>query len=151
MRTSRWVQRLASRGALLLSVGALIILAGCGATAATTSGGATSAPTATTAPAPTATTAIPANATTVKITSAGGSFAFEPASVTIKAGSTVVWINDSGAPHTSTSDSGDAISWDSNAINASGGSFSFVFTKAGTYPYHCAFHPFMHGTIIVTG
>lgn len=154
-RTSRQLGRLATRGFLPFVALALIAFAGCGATAAATTGGSTSAPSATStaAPAPTetATAAIPANATTIKITGAAGSFAFQPSSVTIKAGATVVWINDSGAPHTATSDSGDAISWDSSAIDASGGSYSLVFSKPGTYPYHCAFHPFMHGTIIVTG
>ncbi len=133
---------------------ALISLAGCGAgSSATTSGTAstaTSAPTATTAP-PTATAGVPANATTIKITGAPGTYTFQPASVTIKAGSTVVWVNDSGVVHTSTSDTGDAVTWDSSVISTGGGSFSFVFTKPGTYPYHCSFHSFMHGTIVVTG
>jgi len=154
MLTDSRMRRLASHAALLISVVAVVALAGCGATAAASTGGATSAPTATTAPAPQATATaatIPANATTIKITGAGGSFAFQPSSVTVKAGSTVVWINDTGTPHTSTSDSGDAVTWDSSAIGASGESYSMVFSKPGTYPYHCAFHPFMHGTIIVTG
>jgi plastocyanin len=43
------------------------------------------------------------------------------------------------------------VSWDSSAIQTGGGTFSFTFTKAGTFTYHCNFHPSMHGTIVVTG
>ena len=112
-------------------------------------GGGGASPTATSAPAATATT--PANATTVKITGASGNFSFQPASVTIKVGSAVTWVNNSNVPHTATSDSGSAVSWDSSAISTGGGSYSFTFTKPGTYAYHCSFHPFMHGVIVVTG
>ena len=140
--------RLVGRGALVFSLATVVALAGCGSSTPATTTTATNTPSAS---APTATSAPPANATTINITGAAGNYVFQPASVTIKAGSTVVWSNVSGVPHTSTSDSGDAISWDSSTINTGGGSFSFTFTKPGTYPYHCSFHPFMHGTIVVTG
>jgi len=32
-----------------------------------------------------------------------------------------------------------------------GDTFTFTFTEAGTYPYFCLPHPFMTGTITVTG
>jgi plastocyanin len=50
--------------------------------------------------------------------------------------------------HTTTSDNGDPASW--NQTLAPGATFSFTFTKPGTYTYHCAIHAFMTGTIIVT-
>lgn len=145
--------RMTSRRALYVSLLALAVLAGCattsGATTGATTGGTSSAaPTATTAPAATATTAV--NATSVKIIGASGAYSFSPASVTIKVGDTVTWTNNSNVPHTTTSDSNSAVAWDSSAIDTGGGTFSFVFTKAGTYTYHCSFHPFMHGTIVVT-
>ena len=143
--------RLVGRGALVFSLATVVALAGCGSTTAATTATTTTATNTPSASAPTETAAPPANATTINITGAAGNYVFQPASVTIKAGSTVVWVNVSGVPHTSTSDSGDAISWDSSAINTGGGSFSFVFSKPGTYPYHCSFHPFMHGTVVVTG
>lgn len=145
--TYKWTPRLVSRGALIVSLAIVSALAGCGATAAAT----TTTQSATSASAPAATATTPANATTINITGAAGNYSFQPAHVTVKAGATVVWVNLSGVPHTSTSDSGSAVTWDSGTINTGGGSFSFVFSKPGTYPYHCSFHPFMHGTIVVTG
>lgn len=144
---------LVSRGALLVSLVALAALAGCGGTTTATDTGGFVSPTATasSAPAVTATSTIPANATTIKISGAPGAYMFAPSTVTVTVGSTVVWMNDSGVAHTSTSDSADAVSWDSSVISAGGGSFSFVFSKAGTYTYHCSYHPYMHGTIVVKG
>jgi plastocyanin len=72
--------------------------------------------------------------------------AFVPATLTIAVGTTVTWTNQDTAPHTTTSDTA---SWDSNIISQ-GASFSFTFTKAGAFAYHCNVHPSMHGTITVT-
>ncbi len=147
--THKWP--LTSRTRLYVPLLALAILAGCASTGGTTTsgGGSSASPTATSAPTATATTN--ANATTVKIIGASGNYSFQPASVTIKVGSTVMWVNNSSVPHTSTSDSGSAVTWDSSAISTGGGSYSFTFSKPGTYAYHCSFHPFMHGVIVVTG
>jgi plastocyanin len=38
--------------------------------------------------------------------------------------------------------------FDSNGLSP-GNSFSFTFTKAGTYTYHCKIHPSMTATIMV--
>lgn len=75
-------------------------------------------------------------------------FSFQPASVTVKAGSSIVWLNcdDPGQPgHTSTADLG---GW-SSPILASGEVFVQRFDQAGTFAYHCEPHPFMTGTITV--
>jgi plastocyanin len=101
------------------------------------------------------TTAIPPTAsrlqTTVHITgSAYGAYQFSPASITIKVGTTVEWINGTDVPHSTTSDPGSAVTWDSGAISSGGGAYSFTFTQAGTFHYHCNYHSYMHGTIIVT-
>jgi plastocyanin len=37
----------------------------------------------------------------------------------------------------------------SSTAIGTGKSFSFTFTEAGTYPYHCGIHLSMHGTVIV--
>jgi plastocyanin len=31
-----------------------------------------------------------------------------------------------------------------------GASYSFEFTKPGTYAYHCTIHPFMTGKVVVS-
>jgi len=73
-------------------------------------------------------------------------FAFSPSTVTVKAGSTVVWTNDDSIQHDITFDGGGITS---NAMNHND-TFSHTFTTAGTYHYICSIHPFMHGTVIVT-
>lgn len=72
-------------------------------------------------------------------------FAFRPSTVTVSVGDTVTWINAAFIPHTTTSDTG---LWASGRLNRLG-RFSFTFTKAGTYTYHCSIHPFMKGSIVV--
>jgi plastocyanin len=83
----------------------------------------------------------PANAT-VKITN----FSFQPSSITIVAGTTVVWTNEDSAPHTITSDDG---SFESGRMSR-GSEFNHTFTQPGTYMYHCAIHPSMIGEIKVS-
>ena len=72
-------------------------------------------------------------------------FAFNPATLTVKAGTKVTWINQDSTTHQVVSDTGVFNSGDLS----SGQSFSFTFDKAGNYPYHCAVHPSMAGTIVV--
>ncbi len=73
-------------------------------------------------------------------------FAFNPAVIQISVGDTVTWENYDEAPHTATGDNGE---FDSGRLDQ-GGTFSFTFTTAGTFSYHCDFHPNMKGTIIVS-
>lgn len=78
-------------------------------------------------------------------------FGFRPAELAIPAGTTVEWVNTGNAPHTATSDTG---VWDSGVLASrpsGGGRFRFTFTDPGAYPYHCAVHPSMGGTIVVEG
>ncbi len=70
-------------------------------------------------------------------------FSFSPSQVTVNAGDTVRWTNNGPSPHTTTSTSG---VWDSGTL-APGQTFSFTFTTAGTFAYHCTIHPQMTGTI----
>jgi len=65
--------------------------------------------------------------------------------VVIGVNNTVTWANDDSAPHTVTADDG-SFNSDNLAPNAT---FSFTFTAVGTYKYHCAYHPWMTGTVIV--
>ncbi len=77
-------------------------------------------------------------------------FTFSPATVTIKAGTTVRWTNDGPSAHTTTSDGG---AWDSGSLSppsggggyggggSAGGTFDFTFMQPGSFPYHCSIHP----------
>jgi plastocyanin len=73
-------------------------------------------------------------------------FKFGPATVTIKAGTKVVWTNDDAIAH---SVNFKTTKLDSKTLGE-GDRFSHTFTTPGTYTYICAIHPFMHGTIRVT-
>lgn len=73
-------------------------------------------------------------------------FAFSPSALSIKVGDGVTWTNMDSAPHTITSDSGNEL--DSETLSK-GNNYSHTFTTAGTYEYHCGFHPGMKATIIV--
>ena len=59
--------------------------------------------------------------------------------LTVKAGSTVVWTNKDDIPHTVTSDS-NAFSSQLMDTNAK---FQFTFAKPGKYLYHCKLHAMM--------
>jgi plastocyanin len=71
--------------------------------------------------------------------------AFVPASLTVKAGDKITFVNDDDDAHTATAD--DA-SWDSEGLNQ-GQKWTHAFAKAGKVAYHCTVHPMMHGTIVV--
>ena len=101
----------------------------------------------------TATTA-PASASASASTGAAGSaidikdFAFSPKELKVKVGTTVRWSNDDSNTHTVTSSTGPA-KFDSKDLK-SGATFSFTFTKAGTYSYMCDIHNYMTGTVAVS-
>ncbi len=73
-------------------------------------------------------------------------FAFEPGTLTVKAGTTVTWTNLDSSTHTVDSDNGDWASGDLS-INET---YSKTFDEPGTYAYHCGIHPEMTGVIEVT-
>ena len=72
-------------------------------------------------------------------------FMFMPATLTVKAGDQVTWVNKDEEPHTVTSDTG---MFRSGAMDTDG-SFSFKFDQPGTYHFTCSIHPRMVGTIVV--
>lgn len=78
-----------------------------------------------------------------------GTFTFSPTSLTIKVGTTVTWKNTTQTPHTVTSDDGTTFNSGISTPISPGMTFSFTFTKAGTFTYHCDFHPYMKATIVV--
>jgi plastocyanin len=72
-------------------------------------------------------------------------YAFSPAALTVKVGTTVTWINQDDDAHTVDSTQG---KFKSATLNK-GDRFDFRFNAAGEYPYYCRFHPRMTGKIIV--
>ena len=71
-------------------------------------------------------------------------FAFDPASITVKVGSTVRWVNQDSVPHRILfADGADS------TILAPSQSWSRKIDKAGTFDYSCTIHPTMQGTVIV--
>ena len=75
-------------------------------------------------------------------------FAFSPASVNVRAGTKVTWVNCGPAgdeAHTSTADGG---AWNSPLL-APGATYTQEFSATGSFPYHCTPHPGMKGTVTV--
>ncbi len=152
----------------LMFLGTLVLLAACGSNSSTassptaTTAASNAAPTATTGSTygrygnggstttPTATTAPTGATQSVTITTnSSGQFAFSPQSLTIPVGTTVIWKNTTQTPHTVTSDDKKSFNSGDSTPVAPGTTFSFKFTTAGTFAYHCDFHPSMMATIIV--
>lgn len=75
-------------------------------------------------------------------------FAFAPAAITVKVGTKVTWTNQDTDAHTVTSQTGGG-PLNSQPLNT-GQSYSYTFTKAGTFSYLCTIHPFMTATVTVT-
>src|SRR6266567_3236232 len=80
---------------------------------------------------------------------------FQPSSVTVAKGGTVTSTNNDPVLHTVTSTSvpSGASTFDSGPMNSTDNTATFKesFTVDGVYNYTCTYHPWMHGTVIVTG
>ena len=138
-------------GSAVLAVGSAALLIGSGAIAARPSLAQTGASSMGTMPmANPASAQVAASGTVVRLHQKVvrvtiQNFAFQPAKLVVSPGTRIVWTNKDSDPHTVTSDKG---VWSSEALDT-GSQFARVFGKAGTFPYHCSIHPFMHGTIVV--
>ena len=141
-----------ARHRVVLGAAALLIaaggLAGCSASAE-------SAPT------------VPSNTASVPSAPAGpvinlSSLMFNPSTSTVKVGETVTWRNDEPITHTVTSgrfmgidkttglrSSQKADGMFNAKLDGKGKTFSFTFTKPGTYTYYCDIHQGMNATITV--
>ncbi|HET9114278.1 MAG TPA: cupredoxin domain-containing protein [Burkholderiales bacterium] len=71
-------------------------------------------------------------------------FAFTPV-VEVPAGTKIVWVNRDKVNH---SVIGDAGTFNSGSLKPDD-SFSHTFAAAGTYAYHCGYHAYMNGVIVV--
>ena len=72
-------------------------------------------------------------------------FSFVPATLTVKAGTKVTWVNRDDVPHTATDTDK---RFNSKTLDTDD-HFDFTFSEPGTYNYFCALHPKMTGQIIV--
>ena len=75
------------------------------------------------------------------------SFRFSPATITIKPGEAVRWINDEDAtPHNVISERAGGFA---SATLRPGDSYFQTFAQAGAYNYFCGIHPGMRGVVLV--
>ena len=72
-------------------------------------------------------------------------FSFGPQTLTVPVGATVTWTNRDDIPHTIVS-SDDAFK---SKVRDTDETFSYTFTKPGTYNYFCSIHPKMTGKVVV--
>ena len=72
-------------------------------------------------------------------------FTFNPASITIKPGTTVIWINGDDIPHSVVENNKN---FKSPPLDT-GQKYSVVLTTAGEVDYFCGFHNHMTGKVIV--
>ena len=78
------------------------------------------------------------------------SYRFEPAAITVKAGTTVTWTNHDNFTHSVQLLDG-GLPTDPHVMEP-GGDATVTFSAAGTYHYQCHLHPQnMQGTVVVTG
>jgi plastocyanin len=89
---------------------------------------------------PAAEQAMPANAVYIQ------DFAFSPATLKVKKGTTVTWTNKDAVAHSAVADSG---KWKSDLLSQNG-TYSHTFDTVGKFTYHCGPHTYMKGTIEVT-
>jgi plastocyanin len=72
-------------------------------------------------------------------------FTFAPQKLTVKAGTTVTWVNEDDIPHAIASS---AKVFRSKALDTDD-KYSFTFTTPGVFEYFCSLHPHMTGSIVV--
>ncbi len=72
-------------------------------------------------------------------------FSFAPATLTVKTGTKVTWINRDDVPHTVNENDKRFKSGTMDTDDQ----FSYTFSAPGTFSYFCALHPKMTGQIIV--
>jgi plastocyanin len=70
---------------------------------------------------------------------------YQPATLTVRVGDSIVWVNKDLLVHTATTQPG---GFDSQAI-APGKSWKYTAKTEGEIAYSCTFHPAMKGTIRV--
>ena len=75
-------------------------------------------------------------------------FSFNAKNIRVKVGTTVTWTNKDSAKHDIAPDAESANFMPSKLLSM-GESYSYTFTKAGMYAYHCSPHPYMKASVEV--
>lgn len=75
-------------------------------------------------------------------------FAFTPATITVKAGTTVTWVDRDQVAHSVVADHN---TFPSSPTLQPGDRYSHTFNTPGSFPYICGIHPYMTGTVVVSG
>jgi plastocyanin len=134
MHLSPPLKRVAQQ-ALSLGAAGLLLLAAC------------SQPPVSAAPVVSTATAIPGPTETAVATTSVqiANFAFAPSAIRVAVGTTVTWTNADIEQHTVTERNR---AFDSDVVNGNQ-TYSFTFTKPGTYQYFCQIHPHMTGRVEV--
>ncbi len=73
-------------------------------------------------------------------------YAYDPSTITVPAGTSIIWTNLDTVPHTVTGTNG---KFDSGILGP-GKKFNYTFSDPGTYNYYCTIHPYMKGQVVVT-
>ena len=73
-------------------------------------------------------------------------FSYMPAELTAAPGTEIAYTNEDGTAHTATNQDG---AFDSGSIEGGAEGSITAPDEPGEYPYVCAFHPFMTGTLTV--
>ena len=89
-----------------------------------------------------------AQATAATVNIEQGDNFFNPNSVTVNVGDTIVWTNKGARPHDVTADNG---AFSSPRRMMAPATFSWTATAPGTFTYVCTIHSGMNGTIVVQG
>lgn len=71
--------------------------------------------------------------------------AFNPATISVTAGTTITWTNKDAIAHTVTSNTN---LFNSGSIGTNA-TFSYTFATAGSFSYYCAIHPSMTASVTV--
>ncbi len=77
-------------------------------------------------------------------------YAFSPAMITIKKGTTITWTNRDTARHNVVAQGTNSAAGPKSELLTTGASYSYTFNTAGTYDYLCEPHPYMKAKVIVT-
>jgi plastocyanin len=75
-------------------------------------------------------------------------FHYSPVRLEIQTGGSVTFTNLDNVSHDVSSDTGSALEFDTGRLRTDEGA-TLSFDEPGSYPYLCAFHPWMTGTVEV--